>query len=271
MSTIAALALLRPPEDDRTASAHLLLDMSPGSLALNIRGLWRWFAGERPDLLNRAWPLAEIWLGEQDLTEDQLRAAKKTADAAIRGDLFSLTGTDRREDTDLLGMVLTALRPKSALQGRGQFYSPSTLSTMMGTMLDPAEHEHINEPAAGTGGMLRGAAEAMRRAGREPARARWVASDIDPDAVACLAVNVVLWGLGTNVLLGCGDTLAYDFMDRAEHERIEPVLAMRELLFAKLLGITLSTDSLIHAVLLAKDAHNQPRNADRETLEAASQ
>lgn len=46
-----------------------------------------------------------------------------------------------------------------------------------------------------------------------------MAVDTDPVAVACLAVNTVLWGLGPRVLLGVGDALTDEWITRAAGQR----------------------------------------------------
>jgi len=66
----------------------------------------------------------------------------------------------------------------------------------------------IAEPAAGTGGMLRAAAQVIREAGHDPAEMLWVANDIAPLPVACMAVNCHVWGLGHGVVLGTANSLA---------------------------------------------------------------
>ena len=66
----------------------------------------------------------------------------------------------------------------------------------------------IAEPAAGTGGMVRAAAQHIRGAGMDPAEFVWVVNDISALVVAALAVNCHVWGLGPNVVIGAADSLA---------------------------------------------------------------
>jgi hypothetical protein len=75
-----------------------------------------------------------------------------------------------------------------------------------GTGPEPADQ--ISDEVAGTGGMLRAAAQDLRQRGKDPHKVWWFANDIDPVAVAALAVNAHLWDLGPNVVLGCVDVLA---------------------------------------------------------------
>ena len=56
--------------------------------------------------------------------------------------------------------------------------------------------------------MLLGAATHMRSLGMDPGDYIWVANDISPVAVACLAVNAFLWQLGQQVIFGVANSLA---------------------------------------------------------------
>jgi cell division septation protein DedD len=227
---VAALAFVEPPYQLRDEVAVALIKLTPAEFADFMRHQWRWFMTGRPDLINRIWPLAEPWIREDGMSEQARDAAKHAANAALQAGQLSLTGDpNRRCDTDLLGVVLTLLRPKSALQGRGQYYTPGPVLEMMARILGVREGESIHEPTCGTGGAFRAAAEAVRATGGDPTTCLWVGVDIDHVAVACCAVNVVLWGLGTNVLLGVGDSLRNDWWDRAIGERRETVELVRQL------------------------------------------
>ncbi|MFI5593502.1 N-6 DNA methylase [Amycolatopsis sp. NPDC051758] len=125
--------------------------------------------------------------------------------------------------------MLTSVRTESA-KARGQYYTPPDITDLMARMaLDvPKPGASINDPACGTGGMSRAADAWMIGAGIDPGNVRWEGNDLDHVAVACCAINAVLWGLGTNVLLGVGDTLAADWRKRAIAERDEPIILMRQ-------------------------------------------
>jgi hypothetical protein len=223
LSIIGALSLLSPPDDEREWTVTTLQAAPLDQFRAIMCAQWAIFARYRSDLLNRAWPLISIWHGEQPLTEEKLVAAKQVSDAAISVGLLSLTGTERRRDTDLFGPLLVALRPDSARETRGQFYTPGDLADAITHLMPPAEGDSVLEPAVGTGGMLRSAAEALRARGDDPAKVHWCAVDIDELAVACLCVNVVLWELGHDVVLGVGNSLADDWIDRVLAERRETV------------------------------------------------
>ena len=65
----------------------------------------------------------EAWRGEIDAS--LLAGAQKVADAALRAGQLALSGTGRRRETDLLGITLTGLRPRSAVRAHGQYYTPA--------------------------------------------------------------------------------------------------------------------------------------------------
>jgi hypothetical protein len=85
----------------------------------------------------------------------------------------------------------------------------------------PKKGASFNEPAGGTGGMFRALAQHLRNLHLDPADYKWAINDIDPLAAAGAAVNAIVWGLGPNVLVSCGDTLAQgDLPDQAARERV---------------------------------------------------
>ena len=205
-------------------AAAVLRSRPDGELIAALRGLWVSYLNQRPDLIARAYLLCS-WLFEAGMDPSIRDAAEATARAALDAGQLQLTGTDLRHEVDLLGVVLTHLRSNSARTGHGQFYTPADVATAMTALLGidecrtadgTVDSTAVHEPAAGTGGLLRAAAQAMRRAGRHPATVVWSAVDIDELAIACLAVNAHLWNLGPNVLLGVGDALADDWRTRAE-------------------------------------------------------
>ncbi|HEX5495181.1 MAG TPA: N-6 DNA methylase [Mycobacteriales bacterium] len=220
VSVIAGLSLIAPDDTDTDTVAGLLLDCDTAAFTRLMRAQWSVFVHARPDLVVPAWPLLAVWHGEPGLDQPATCAARQVAHAAIRAGQLHLTGTDRRRKVDLFGPVLTALRSHTDRRARGQFYTPAEVSTLIAGLLGPPQPgQVVHEPAAGTGGMLRAVAQAMREAGRDPAEVAWVAVDTDPLAIACLAVNTVLWHLGPYVLLGVGDALTADWITRAVAQR----------------------------------------------------
>jgi hypothetical protein len=85
----------------------------------------------------------------------------------------------------------------------------------------PEKGAWFNEPAGGTGGMFRALAQYLRHLHLDPADYGWAINDLDPLAAAGAAANAIVWGLGPNVLVSCGDTLAHgDLPQQAARERV---------------------------------------------------
>jgi len=219
LSVLGALALINPPQGARHSVGAELIKLGADEFADSIRRIWTVFVRTRPDLLNPVYPLLEPWFDhDRPMSPENLRAAKHVADRVLGIDLLGLTGTENRYDVDLLGLVLTLLRPKSALQGRGQYYTPSDVADILSRLSGPAlmadltsddtsAGSEIHDPACGTGGLLRATAESLRRRGANPADYEWYGNDVDALAIAGFAVNAVLWGLGYKVVLGVADSL----------------------------------------------------------------
>jgi hypothetical protein len=268
LSVVAALSLLTP--DDAAGVAASLSAMPAGVFAGLLRGVWRSYVNLRPDLTPRAYPLFS-WLFTNDIPDPLLDAAQNTAHAAVTAGLFEVTGTDARHEVDLLGVLLTEFRSESARKGHAQVYTPTDVAQVMADLLgvdDVAEGGSVHEPAAGTGGLFRAVAQAMRRAGRDPATVRWVAVDIDELAVACLAVNAVLWGLGPDVLLGVGNALTDDWQAQAEGERRECIeLAVSIRRDRTVLGLLRPVDAMVDQVAAEKQAtrRDQPNGSHATT------
>lgn len=255
VSVVAALAMLAPTESERDQAATDLLGLDARQLAALVTAQWAAFIRARPDLINPAWPLIEPWR-RNDLSDETRAAAKAVADAAVRAGQLHLTGTERRRDTDLFGPLLAVLRTRTAASARGQFYTPAALTDVIALVrgaLD--EGEQVVEPTAGTGGMLRAAAQTMRAAGRDPGTVQWWAVDIDPLAIACLAVNTVLWELGHQVILGVGDALTDDWQTHALAQRNETVE-----LAERLAAMRLFTQALQTADAFLANAAHPPDN-----------
>lgn len=223
MSVVAALALISEPCHDTVRDG--LLESDRSVFAATVRDVWHGFMRVRPDLINRVWPLIEPWEpgAGAALDDGAVDAARQVAGAAMKAGQSILIRPELYHDVDLFGPVLTRLRPRAALTARGQFYTPSEVCGLIAGMTIDALGDAICDAACGTGGMFRSAAAALRADGQDPATKAWVGCDLDELAVACCAVNAVLWGLGTNVLLGVGDALTDDWLHRARAERAETV------------------------------------------------
>lgn len=239
VSVTAALALCGRKDPAGPDPAEIAARLDPAGLARLLRHLWRGFVTGRPDLAVRVTPLVE-WLWDNP-SDWQLDGAHAVARAALRTGVMQLTDdVDRRRDVDLFGALLQTLRSHRTKAGRGEFYTPQPIAEVLNHImlgeqlmfeLADASRESsgrsLLEPAAGTGAMLCAAARVLRRRGEDPTTWTWCANEINPLTAACLAVNVHLWGLGPNVLIGCGDGLDPGWMDRARRERTDGIVGLQ--------------------------------------------
>ncbi len=191
----------------------------------------RWWIS-RPDLIETARPVHE-WLTEQAQRKKYAVPVHAAVRASLDAGLLDLLGgddPDYRSATDVLGFLLTGFRSTGQRDVLAEFHTPPEVCELMARMLldggGPAES--FDDPAAGTGGMHRAAALIIRERGLNPAAFTWSMTDIDPIAAACCAINAIIWDLGPNVLVWCGDTLAEgDGPQRAARRRRE-VIAHRD-------------------------------------------
>ncbi|ABW11994.1 hypothetical protein Franean1_2564 [Parafrankia sp. EAN1pec] len=223
LSTVAALALITPPPGQLSATANLIAALDTEQFYGMVRLQWTIFARARPDLLPAAWPLLQPWLGTDRPDDATIAAARRVAHAALDAGQLHLTGTLRRRDADVFGPLLVALRADGARVAAGQFYTPGPIADILaaGLMTGAQPGQPVIDPAVGTGGLFRAAAQALRAGGIDPAGMVWIGGDIDAAAVACAAVNAVLWELGPTVVLGVGDTLTDSWQTAAIAQRRE--------------------------------------------------
>lgn len=225
LSVVAALSLVGQRDPTGPNLTDQLRAQDPAEFTATIQDIYTALINVRPDLAHLVYPLMAWVFNNPDPAVQ--RAAKRVADAALAEGQIDLTGTERRHDTDLLGMVLTLLKSESATGANAQIYTPAELAETMGYVLmaelNPThEGDRVMDPAVGTGGMFRAAAQVMRERGQDPARMSWYGADIDDLAIAACAINSHLWGLGHRILLCVADTLAEsDWARRAEAQRAE--------------------------------------------------
>ncbi|WP_020501015.1 N-6 DNA methylase [Sciscionella marina] len=220
LSVVAALSLLGQRDPHGPDLAEQVHAQNAEDFADTLREIFTALVNARPDLTHLVYPLMH-WVFDEPQPAMQ-RAAKHTADAALQEGQLELTGTDNRYDTDLLGVVLSLLKSDSAGKANAQIYTPTPVADMMARMTVPEEGSSVCDPAVGTGGLLRSAAQAMREHGRDPATVSWYGADIDDLAIAACAVNSLLWRLGPRMLLCVANTLTEgDWARRAEAQRAE--------------------------------------------------
>lgn len=128
-----------------------------------LRRAMREIERANPDTLFRVFGTAD-WGNRAKFTDELLKDLIEGFSA------FSLG--NEAVSTDVLGDAYEYLVGKFADVTRrnkaGEFYTPRSVVRMMVEMLDPQEGESIYDPACGTGGMLLGAIEHVRRQGGDP-------------------------------------------------------------------------------------------------------
>ncbi|MGW3829064.1 N-6 DNA methylase [Streptomyces sp. NPDC005071] len=224
VSIVAALSLF--PIKGHTADVtRIISTCTDWELLQGYREIYAATWSSRPDLGARMAPLMS-WLTE-DGVEEKAYAVRRVTDTALKYGVLQLTGDPDpwcRSDTDLMSWTITSLRSHGARQGLGEYHTPPELCDMMAAMTCDAESLQkgawFHEPAGGTGGMFRALAQHLRNHHLDPAHYKWAINDIDPLAAAGAAVNAIVWGLGPNVVVSCGDALHQgDVVDQAIRER----------------------------------------------------
>ncbi len=230
VGVIAALALLGQADPQGPDPREQILELSDEEIAQLLSEVWCLFTISRPELAMRCGPFGE-WLNAEPLDRHLLAGAGAVARAAVKSGLLEMTlDLEVSRQVDLLGCVYTMMRSHSAKAARGEFYTPPGVAEMMAriTLSKLSPGQSICDPTAGTGGLLRAAAAALRAEGEDPHDYLWFGCDIAPVAVAGLAVNAHIWGLGPQVVIGCADSLAEpDWEQRALREQREAIEAQR--------------------------------------------
>ncbi len=219
VGVVAALSMFSQRDRNGQDVAAQFLALDADELLNVLRDLWSCMWVQAPYLIGTAARPLHWWLYEERKPERYVvKAVQAVAHAALKAGLLAITGyrePEMRTDDDVLGLVLTLLRSKGAMSGLGQYFTPGPVCEVMARFVlgngdDLRAGMWIGEPAAGTGGMLRAAAVVLRDLGHNPANFGWGLSELDPIAAACAAVNSITWGLGPNVLIHVGNTLAAD-------------------------------------------------------------
>ncbi|MEU2857623.1 N-6 DNA methylase [Streptomyces mirabilis] len=223
VSIVAALALF-PIKGHTQDVTRIISNATDWEMLQGYREVYAHTWAHRPDLSARMAPLMG-WLTE-DGVEEKAYAVRRVTETALRHGILQLTGDPDpwcRSDTDVMSWTITSLRSHGARQGMGEYHTPPEVCDMMAAMtcLEPPEKgARFHEPAGGTGGMFRALAQHLRHMGLDPADYEWALNELDPLAAAGAAVNAIVWGLGPNVVIACGDTLADGGLsDRTARER----------------------------------------------------
>lgn len=217
LSVVATLACVPARTSAGEDTTEVITRWDETTLMTFTRQVWTDVIRIRPELTHLLYPMI-AWIFEDDAgaLSPHVHAI---ASAALRTGQLDLTGSERRLDTDLLGTALALFRPKSALQDRGQFYTPADIADLMARMTGVDAYSSVTDPTMGTGGMFRAAAKALRASGRDPATVEWIGGDIDEIAVACATVNSMSWGLGHQIVFRAGDTLDKNWEELARTQR----------------------------------------------------
>ncbi|WP_328404049.1 SAM-dependent methyltransferase [Streptomyces sp. NBC_00390] len=213
VGVVAALALWPLKGPDAPLLADWWLGLGDKDLLAAFDECWAYWWIRRPDLIDRASPL-HAWIQDERPSRTRARAVRAVVHEAITNGLLHLTsGADPyfNSSTDILGTLVTFMRSTGAKDALAEFHTPPEVSEMMARFLlddmDPKPGMTFNDPTSGTGGMFRAAAQLLRERELDPADFGWAMTDIDPVAAAGAAANAILWGLGPNVVVACGDTL----------------------------------------------------------------
>jgi hypothetical protein len=228
VGVLAALPLLGKRDADGPDPAERILASSDEEITRLLSEVWCLFTIARPELAFLCGPFGE-WLNDDPRDSRLTAGAGAVARAAVKAGMLELT-LDLRvsREVDLLGHLYTQMQGSGARQARGEFYTPPEVAEMIARISLPGltPGSSICEPAAGTGGLLRAAAQMLRAEGKDPHDFRWYGCDISRIAVAGLAVNAHIWGLGPQVVIGCADSLAEpDWVERAAREQREAIEA----------------------------------------------
>lgn len=260
VGVIAALCLTGCRDVEGPSPARLLVESSDEEIAAMLREIWGLFWISRPELGRMTGPFAS-WLDEDPLDKGFVRGAAAVARTAARQGLLDLAHSGALTEMDMIGIMYEHVRPDSGRAGRGEYYTPAPVCEAMAHMtlsLDkPVEPGmKICEPSAGTGGMLRAAAQWMRRNGHDPADCWWVANDISEVSVAGLAVNCHLWGLGPRVIIGVANSLSDPEWDKRAWQEQQEVIAHRDqqLRTARMLKVIRDMSALVEAAEVVNEA-----------------
>lgn len=222
IGVVAALSLIRQKDPQGPDLTAQILSQDGPQLIGVLREIWSMHWIHRPDLIDRARVLHE-WLNEE-VDEQRVYVVRAVTKTALDRGLFDLTAHEDpylRSATDVLSPVMMCLRSKGAQQGLGEYHTPPSAAEAMAEMVaagsavemgvlagETRAGQHIHDPAGGSGGLLRAAAQVIRERGQDPCDFQWSMCDIDEIAAACGAVNAIIWNLGPRVTVACDNSLA---------------------------------------------------------------
>jgi hypothetical protein len=208
---------------------------SDGEIAGALAEIWSLFWIARPELARLVGPLAG-WVHDDKPDGGKVHAIASVARAAAECGLLDLAGDRSLRDTDVIGIMYRQMRSRAGTApqwARGEFSTaPGVCKAMAAVALGGTDSLKpgmaIAVGPAGTGEMLRAAAEHIRDQGMDPAGFWWIVNGISPAVVAVSAVNCHLWDLGPHVVIGVADSIAEpDWPQRAWAEQ-QAAIAQRD-------------------------------------------
>ncbi|MFD4394407.1 hypothetical protein [Kitasatospora sp. NPDC058478] len=125
VGVVAALSLWPLKGPDAPKQADWMLGLDTKDLVQMMRECWAHWWMCRPDLVQRAAPIA-TWT-EEPLGKHELACVKAVAHAAITNGLLDLTGSSDPYDHaefDLMSWMITGLRSRGATKGLGEYHTP---------------------------------------------------------------------------------------------------------------------------------------------------
>jgi len=215
LGVVAALALWpckTPGAVHAQSTADFVAAQPAGQWPATVEEVTATYWMRRPDLIGTAAPIFH-W-SEEKQSPGTLRAIKAVADAALRHGVLEHTGDAdpaQRSKVDLLSWTIISLRHRSERESLGEFHTPpAIIETMAIARLGdpPPPQGAMAELTGGTGGMFRSAVQHLRRHRVDPSGWTWHLQDRDPLAAAAACVNFLVWDMGPNSLVSCGDSLS---------------------------------------------------------------
>ncbi|MEM6260707.1 MAG: N-6 DNA methylase [Planctomycetota bacterium] len=203
-----------------------LTDQHDGALGkpIDFREVLRGLARERASLSAVFADFCRITaccLAAQTREDEYLQAIKGYTAEEFDQLAQAMTGLidemDGHPFADVLGPFYTETIASADRQARGEFYTPGSVSTMMGRMtLDPeafiaaGQVVTVCDPCCGSGGMVLACAQPLAPAHVDLLRV--TLQDINPVACDMAYINTSLWGIPAEIILG--NTLTVEAVKR---------------------------------------------------------
>ena len=221
LGTIATIALLPLADPQAPELGRALASLEPEQLMSVLRDTWADLWCRYPYLVERA-HLLYRWMA--DASRESRGCHPPGPSGASRRPTGVRRGTGPVSGQRPAGPACHAAPDQSGKQGQPRrFPHPRP---------DQQFYERTDQPRLSRRGKHRGGRRRFRHhvargrpshahlEGHDPSSFTWVAAEIDPLAVGCLAANALLWRLGGDVIIAHADALAGDSgLGQARRER----------------------------------------------------